>query len=202
MAAPNPNFKKRGRPPGKNRRPLKKWNPNVWEPVYDLMVLYSSRGISNKDIAEKTGYSEQHVSNVLTSQKAIEAKKDIIVSTRTKIAETFDKRAEQIADLTMTRIHQLLTDDEKFENKPFAIIDRGLAAARTLLPEKVAKPQSDRNDNPSPSITNIQNNFVNLPKSQLDLLSQGLSRLEEVKKLHGGNGISGENVDPTAIPTD
>lgn len=168
----------RGRPKGKKRLPLKKWNPGKWEPIYDLMVARSIQGFKNTQIALEFGYSPEHISNILTSELAIKAKAAIIQQGRDKIAETFDGRAKQVADLTMKRAHELLTDDDRFIKNPFSVIQVGLAVTRTMLPEKVIKPDE------ATSVTNITNNVTVFNNTQLKELNEGLKSLQEVKRLH------------------
>lgn len=178
--------RKRGRPRGKNRRPLKKWNPEKWEPVYDYIIVLSTTGKSNSEIGEITGYTKEHISNVLTSARGIAAKQEVIRITREKLSGTLEKRAETLADITLSRIHELLTDQEKFDAKPFQIIDRALAASRQFIKEKPTSPL----DNNLPS-GNINNGTINnidkaiiLTGPQVNQLTEGLKQLEEVKRLH------------------
>lgn len=181
--------RKRGRPPGKARRPLKKWDPQKWEPAYDLMVILSLTK-SNKDIGEYLGYTPEHVSNVLTSPTGYAKKAEIIQQGRDKLAGTLQARAAQVADLGMSRLHEILTNDKAME-KPaiaFAAIDRAFAAKKTFIPE----PEKAKN----PSVTVIRGDVNNTQINQTidkqaiftgpqtEALADGLSKLEEIKKLH------------------
>lgn len=179
--------RKRGRPPGKSRRPLKKWDPQKWEPAYDLMVILSLTK-SNKDIAEYLGYTPEHVSNVLTSPTGYEKKAEIIQQGRDKLAGTLQARAAQVADLGMKRLHEILNDDVIMK-KPaiaFAAIDRAFAAKKTFIPEpekknSVTLVQGNVNNT---SITQNVDKQAIFTGPQTEAIASGLEKLAEIKKLH------------------
>lgn len=181
--------KRRGRPPGKSRRPLKKWDPQKWEPSYDLMVILSLTK-SNKDIAEYLGYTPEHVSNVLTSPTGYAKKAEIIQQGRDKLAGTLQARATQVADLGMQRLHEILTNNDIMK-KPaiaFAAIDRAFNAKKTFIPEP-EKPKSPsvtviRGDVNNTSITQNVDKQAIFTGPQTEALADGLAKLEEIKKLH------------------
>jgi hypothetical protein len=181
--------RKRGRPPGKNRRPLKKWDPKKWEPAYDLMVVLSLSK-TNIEIGEFLGYTPEHVSNVLTSPTGYAKKAEIIQQGRDKLAGTLQARAAQVADLGMQRLHEILNDDVVMK-KPaiaFAAIDRAFTAKRTFIPEEDKKK--------APSVTVVQGNVNNTQVNnnveqqaiftgpQSEAIAMGLDKLQEIKKLH------------------
>lgn len=179
----------RGRPTGKNRRPLKKWDPTKWEPVYDYIVVLSSSGKSNTEIASLTGYGPQQISNILTSQRGVQAKLQIIKLTRDKLTGTLVDRANTVADLTLKRIHALLNNDDLSEARQIQAIDRGLAASKIFIPESPKAPSQPTAINQG---TIVQGNAIMIAPGGVvpmdgKLISQireGLDKLHEVKQLH------------------
>ncbi len=117
------------------RRPpriTKRWEPKKWEPVYEQMVAMSCMGLSNVDIASRFSYTPVHVSNVLTSLQGQRLKKLILDRLRSTVAATIPERLEDIADKTVSRLHELIHDDERFQRSPFAVVDRGMAVLKGL----------------------------------------------------------------------
>lgn len=181
--------KKRGRPKGKNRRPEHKWDPKEWHPTYDLAVMLSLTK-SNKEIAQFLGYSEQTISNILTSPTGLVKKAEVLQMGRDKLAGSLEARARQLTDLAVSRIHSILLDEDmmKKASTAFGAIDRALDVSRTFLPElnkKVAPtgPTNIINGNVTQVTQNVDKQLNLSVQHQEDIL-KGLDRLEEVKKIH------------------
>lgn len=180
--------KKRGRPKGKNRRPEHKWDPKEWHPTYDLVVILSLTK-SNEEIASIVNYSPQTVSNILTSPTGKIKKAEVLQMGRDKLAGTLENRARQMSDLAISRLHEILTDDNRMRKDAtaFGAIDRALAVAKTFTPELKKDPINSltpmvvNGDVHHTQVQNQQNIFTPL---QAQEISEGLEKLQEVKKLH------------------
>ena len=187
LAMDEPNIpKQRGRPKGKNRRPLKKWDPKIWRPVYELMVYRAMQGASNIQIGKEFDYTPQQVSNILTCPQAIRIKAELIEETRNKVAGSTSARIQQVQDLTLKRTYEYLTDDQKAKNAPALVIQTGLAVIRAFSPKENVVPQPGGNNTfVAPGATSIQNAVV-LTGEQSKAIAAGLKELVEVKKIHAG----------------
>lgn len=178
---------KRGRPPGKSRRGLKKWQPTKWEPLYEQMVALSVMGKSNVEIAEMFNYNKQQVSNILTCDKAIAIKLEIIKGIRSNLLDgTIQERLNQIKDKTVALTHKLLNNEALFEKNPFSVINTALAVNRSLEPN-LQIPASSRNQNSEPDKLvqqgSVINNIIISPENAKNI-SDGLEKLKEVKILN------------------
>ena len=159
-------------------RKTSKWIPKKWKPIYEEMLLLSVAGKSNGEIAEFYGYTAQQISNILSSPIA-QAKKSEIVN---RINEDFQKNEEQklkeIAAKSIDRIRDLIFDDEKAKNAPFAMFDRSV----TLL-KAVGKLNSGES---GPRVTH---NTIVIGKEIRRNLLEGIEKANRVAELYG-NGDS------------
>lgn len=183
-----PNVKpKRGRPPGKSRRALKKWQPVKWTPLYEQMVALSVMGKSNTEIAEMFNYNKQQVSNILTCDHAIKLKMELIRKIRGQLDGTLQERVAQIADKTVSLTHKLLNNEDAFEKNPVSVISTGLAVARQLGPNKeiLPRPLSDRTSDPTLVQDNRVTQNIFISPEGAKQISNGLEMLKKVKELNG-----------------
>jgi hypothetical protein len=113
-----------GRPPEEEDKPasLKKWEPKRWQPEYERMVGMSALGLSNIVIAEKTGYTKEHVSNILNTEQALELKKAFVARIREKSFDTVGSLLGEASIQGARRIKQVLDSDDLFEKSPFAVV--------------------------------------------------------------------------------
>lgn len=114
------------KPPTSNKE---KWSPKKWEPMYDEMVLMSCLGKSNIEIAKRFGYTKEHISVILNTKQAQVTRRLILSKLQDTIAQTLDQRLAAIKDVALTRIKQVLSDDNIYQSAPLALFDR----ARDIL---------------------------------------------------------------------
>jgi hypothetical protein len=165
------------RPP----RMTKKWVPKEWRPEYQRIVGYSACGISNIEIAQKLGFTKEHVSNILNLPEA----KQLLAKITLKLAQNQDfnisTEMTQLVEQSFKRVKAVMNDDKLFEQSPFAIIDRGLEIMKGsgLL-------RGGGNGAP-PSLVggNISNvNLFNLPPELSERLVEGLEKSNRAREIH------------------
>lgn len=109
---------------------FRNWQPKTWQPVYEQMVALSAIGLSNVSIAERFGYTKEHVSNVLSTQQAKTILAMIVLNLRKNVERSIPMQLEEIAHKAVERIQSVMNDDDLFEKSPFAVIDRGIAVLK------------------------------------------------------------------------
>ena len=157
----------------------KKWQPKEFRPEYERVVGYSFLGLSNEDIASKTGFGKQHVSNILNLPEAKALMMILSERQREKMEKTIPEALEEINKKAIERVHALVHNDELFEKSPFAVVDRSLA---------VLKGTGHIQDGVRGG--NTQNNFFQLPSEQAATLLEGLTKAQEAKRLHKGRDVT------------
>jgi hypothetical protein len=159
------------RPP----RMTKKWEPKKWDPIYEQFVAMSSMGLSNVAIAERFGYTPVHVSNVLNSIQGQRLKKIILDRLRATVSSSIPERLEDIADKTVDRLRDVVTDEELFKRSPFAVIDRGLAVLKGL---RHLKGDAEHGN------MNVEKAIV-LSNEAAKLITEGLEKSRQAEEIHG-----------------
>lgn len=182
-----PSIRTRGRPKGTGRRATEKWQPKSWKPLYDEVVALHCINKSNIEIATLKNIGVQQVSNILTCDKGIEIKAQLIGGIRKKLGETLDTRVGNIIDKTISRTHDLLQNDEYFAKQPVMAIKMGLAVGRATghLDSDAFKPGRDSNND---SNTIVNNTLNVIGESGISLLMQSLRNSDEAKRLNKING--------------
>lgn len=161
----------------KQKGKVAKWAPKRWHAMYEEMVALSCTGRSNKTIAEKFGYTEQHISAILNCPKAKMVRRDMLELLRKSVESRTEDRVRDLQDISLTRLTQFLTDDALYTNSPIAVVDRGLKVLQgtgVLRPESVAG---------SGGIT-AKNAFFISPDAA-EGIREGLKMADEARRLHG-----------------
>lgn len=185
---------KRGRPLGKGRRGLKKWQPVKWKPLYDEVVALHCASKSNIEIAHRKKITPQQVSNILNCELGITAKARIYIALRKKLGDTMDDRIKAIVDKTVSRTQTVLDDDEYFKKNPLSTIKIGLAVGRATghLKDNASK---DGPDNSNTGNTTINNNSLTiLGAANIEQLMHAIKSSDEAKRLNSGPINSGPTV--------
>lgn len=164
---------------GENRPPVlnQPWKPKEWRPEYARVVALSCMGHSNTKVAELSGYTKQHVSNILNLDEASEFRKLVIDKIKEKTVEDVPMQMERLQGNVVKRLNQAFEDDTLFENSPFALLDRGL---RIL--EGKGTLNSGKNAGVNVNIQNNQQSNFALPTELANTLITGLDKANEVKQ--------------------
>jgi hypothetical protein len=159
------------------RRPArltKRWEPKKWDPIYEQFVALSALGLSNVEIGQRFGYTPVHVSNVVTSEQGKRLKQLMLDRLRATTISSIPQRLEDIADKTVSRLQEVMNDNDRFERSPFAVIDRGLQVLKGL---RHLKGDSDTTFN--------QQKVVVMSDSAAKLISEGLAKSQQAEEIHG-----------------
>jgi len=155
-----------------------KWIPKKWRIEYEEMVALSCTGRSNKVIAEKFGYTEQHISAILNCPKAKLVRRDMLELLRKSVESRMEDRVRDLQEMSLTRLTQYLADDMIFANSPSAVVDKGI---KVLQGTGVL-----RTDAGGSGVLNAKNAFIISPDAA-EGIREGLRLADEARRLHDTN---------------
>src|SRR5205807_6065935 len=155
-----------------------KWIPKKWRIEYEEMVALSCTGRSNKVIAEKFGYTEQHISAILNCPKAKLVRRDMLELLRKSVESRMEDRVRDLQEMSLTRLTQYLADDMIFANSPSAVVDKGI---KVLQGTGVL-----RTDAGGSGVLNAKNAFIIAPDAA-EGIREGLRLADEARRLHDTN---------------
>lgn len=162
---------------GERKSKLTKWRPKKWEALYEQMVILSTLGKSNVEIGAHFGYTPQHVSNVLNSPEAALTRRRILEVLRETAHQGIDQSMKDLEEQSITRLKQVMYNDELFEKSPFAVVDRGLQVLKGVGRFKTAE-----------GGTNI-GRAVFIDVETAKVLREGIARADEAKRLNAPEPI-------------
>lgn len=177
-----------------------RYQPKRWHPEFDLIVFASFSGQTNKEIGDKFGYTEVHISNILCSPQAEEVRKKLKVKVEAGIEGTIEQRFKGISEKALQRIENFISNDEIAIKSPFLFVDRAFRAAQ------IAGISQEKNGNSGAKVDiNVQNNTqinqTNVGNEVIDRIALALEQSNEVTRLHAGldpdKQIALENVRPS-----
>lgn len=148
----------------------KKWQPKKWKPEYEKIVMMDLMGMKGYEIAEKTGFTPQHIYNILGCDEAIAIQKALIGKIRKESFNITDE-IQEIQKLTVKRLKQSLKDDNIFNTSRLGFIAKGI---------DVMKGTGEHLKN---APTNQVINQFQLPPSVADRFLAGLEKSDEARKL-------------------
>lgn len=154
-----------------------RWSPVTWKPIYESIVALSAAGKSNIALGEMFDYTPQHICNILKTPEAGRIFTKISETMRVNTMQTLPKRLERLT-LASVEIAEdiLITRREEFlAETPFKLLDRSLTVLRG-----VGKLNGDVPH------TEINNTTFFVSNTHQKQLNDGLDKLREVWKLHGG----------------
>lgn len=162
---------------------IRKWQPGVWLPEYEMIVMDSSKGRSNTDLAKQYNFTPQHISNILNTEEARTIKQQIVDAIRQKSLDLMNTQYGEIVEVSVKNIHTVLHSGITDENM-FGMFDRSIMALKGLgkLQEE-AKAGVVNN--------NIQNVMI-INNKQETVITKGLDDLKEIERLH--SGVNGDSI--------
>lgn len=165
--------RKRGRPKKGDLTPrlTKKWEPVNWKPEYEIIVLYSVTGKTNKEIGALTNFTKEQVWNILHTERAKALRLEYVERLKANIQGKFDGFVTKATELAQKRIIEVLDNDDLAMEKPLAVFDR--AAALLKGTGKFTNTESRTEVN-----INNTNNVLNV--SQVTQLESGASELRKL----------------------
>lgn len=159
------------------RRP--RWQPKVWHPVYEEVVMRDCMGYSNIEIAADMGYTVVHVSNILCTPQAHLIKRLVLLQMEKKRELNVDQRFDKLTKVAIDRIEETLGNDNFATRNPGGMFDRAL---KMLQVRGVVKdPEADRN---------AKTNTVIVPSDVFSRFTESMERsARERKELEGKEEI-------------
>lgn len=148
-------------------RKTKKWEPNKWKPVYESIVSKHILGLSNKELADQYGYTEQTVSNILSSEQA----KIIIGLATNKLRENAAELLSTMETRAMSNITRVLTSDKLLDKSPFQM----LAASMDYLKSMGKIGKEDKKES-----GNVTNNVILGSPEQVERFLKATDKSDEV----------------------
>lgn len=129
-------------PPAARRARLNRprWEPKVWHPVYEEIVLLSALGYSNLDIAADKGLTPVHISNILCTPQAKMIMRLVIGQYEKKRELTIDQRLNAIAEKAVGRVEEVIGNDAYAAKNPGGMFDRALSLLKAT--NKVKEPDA------------------------------------------------------------
>lgn len=150
-----------------------KWEPKKWHPVYEEIVLLDCLGYKGVVIAEMKGLTPQHVSNVLNTPQAKMIREITIKRMQQKRELTIEQRLEAVTDRAMSRIEEVVNNDELAAKNPLGLFDRAITVLKATNKIKEA---------PTGPVTN---NMI-VSDAAMDKLLKAVEKSDQVKALHSG----------------
>lgn len=174
----------------------KRWNPKSWKPEYELIVAASATGMSNVTLAEKFGFTKEHISNILNCEEAKKIQAQILGRLRQQSLEDVPTQLARARVLAAKRVLNVLENDTLATNSPMAIFDRSLQTLRFTQPGGDPESIPGSVVNNTVINNNVQQNNFTLLTERAKNLHEGLAAALEVEKLHAGTefitGASGD----------
>lgn len=146
-----------------------RWNPKEWKPEYERIVLASAIGLSGSQLAEKFGYTEPWISQILNSNQAKIILELIVRRTREYSLTTLPERLEKIHIKAFQRIESVINDDDMFERSPLAIFDRSVD-----LLKRGGVIKNDSPNLPAGTTNNVTNNTLIVNATQKEEILESL----------------------------
>lgn len=155
--------------PAQLRRP--RWNPKQWHAMYEEVVMMDQMGYKNIEIARLKGITVQHVSNILCTEQAGILKEFVQQRMRNSVETTFEARIERLNEKSISRMEEVLDNDEYAEKNPGGIFDRSLKLLQAT--KKVSKTEGD-------DVTNV----VMVPAAAMTAMVDALATSDAVRARH------------------
>ena len=158
------------------KRASVKWVPTEWRIEYERVVAMDVIGLSGVDIATRTGYTPQHVYNILGTPQALEIQKLLIEQLRKNSTVDIGKTLTEIEEMTVKRLKQALKDDDIFLKAPATWVGKGL---------EVMKGKGEHLKNAPTGVVNNYNTAV-MPESVWSKFIAGMEKADLAKQLSSG----------------
>jgi hypothetical protein len=161
---------------------LKKWQPRKWRIEYDRIVVMSVCGMPNAAIAKEVNFTKEYISVILNLPQAADRYKFFHQKYLEQQASFIPETLNHVARKTAERLKQVVDNDALFEKNPFAVIDRGMDVLKGLRHLTGGGNGAIGNETPG---AHISIGSVTINAAQKTDIMEGLSKLEEIKLIHG-----------------
>lgn len=148
-----------------------KWQPKKWKMEYEKVVMYDLMGLKGYEIAEKMGFTPQHVYNILGCDEAIAITKALISRTRRDKGKDIAGNITEIQELTVKRLRDCLKNDDDFNESKIGFITKGIDVMKGVGDYLKQVPS-----------TQVNNQFT-IPPSVADRFLEGLEKSDRAREL-------------------
>lgn len=169
-----------GRPKGSTNKAAKfrHYKPKKWEAWMTALVISSTAGKANKELAEIYEISETHVSNLLSTEQAHNIKLELKKALLKESPEIAD-RMVKVSEKAFTRMEEFLENETLAKNSPMNYTDRAMKIFQMTYPSAHQAEEKQESN-----VTNIQNNvFITQPEI-LERINEGLKTSNEIAVIH------------------
>src|SRR5437773_2028363 len=167
---------------------LTRWRPRKWEAMYEQIVILSTLGKSNVDLAAHFGYTPQHICNILASPEASLTRRRVLEVLRDSAHQGIDESMRDLEEQSIARLKTLMYDDELYNKSPFAVVDRGLQILKGVGRFKTG----DEKLNVGKAV------FIDSESAKI--LREGITKADEAKRLNDGGTETGTGLGRDLVP--
>lgn len=169
---------------GAKRPSFNRWEPKRWELKYDMIVIGSSIGMSNTELAEKYNYGVQQISNILNCKMASKVRAKVYVALQQAAQKQIPVTLDELQVDATKRINDMLKDDELAEKAPLSVAEFALKFLATT--GKI----SGKDGKGSVNIKAGKHSTINVMTAEAaSELRRGLDRAREAETLNGASII-------------
>lgn len=168
---------------GAKKPSIKRWEPKRWELVYDMIVIASTCGMSNSEIAIKYGYGKQQVSNILNCEMARKVRAKVYVALQTAAQKQIPTTIDELQVDAINRIKDALRSEDLQKDAPLSLAQLSLKFLEST--GKIAGKSAA-----ALSIKTGKNSTVNVITAEAASdLKRGLERAREAEQINGASLI-------------
>lgn len=177
--------RKRGRPRKGMEKAQRTWQPKKWKPEYEnICNMFYVLGLDQSIIAERTGFTKEHVNNIVNSEKGKIYSDFIVKKLREKTTgDTLDRLA-RLQDNALSRIEDTLSRGDIYEANPISV---ARLAKEILQDNGVIKNAASESRKNETNINNSPGGNINVLVTDPDIINQlksGLDKSLEAAKLY------------------
>lgn len=170
---------KTGNPDGRIKTGLfKRWQPKIWTPIMEQMVVLSCANYSNLAIANVFKCTPQHVSNIINCNEGIRLKNKILDGIKTSSSESISDRLKDLAGVAIKNIEDIIKSTTARDDQPMSMFDRCIKVLE--LTKHIETPKQTGANG-----INVNGNaIINIGHEAAEQLVAGLAKANEAALLH------------------
>lgn len=158
---------------------FKRWQPKVWTPIMEQMVVLSCANYSNTAIATVFKCTAQHVSNILNCNEGIRLRAKIIDGIKVTSELSITDRLKDLATTAISNIETIIKSQNAMNEQPMAMFDKSIKVLE--LTKHIESPKQRVEGG-----INVNGNaIISIGHEHAEQLIEGLAKANEAAKLHG-----------------
>lgn len=161
-----------------------RWNPKEWRPEYELVVQFSLTNPAS-EISRLTGYTIQHVSNILSSDRGKESKALMVLALRKEVSGNVGERIGNLNLTALENVENVLNNEKLKINAPLEIFDRSFKYLQATGELGQLNKKDPVSKEISVNINNVQNTQNNVFTTEsINALRDELRLANSVRERH------------------